>query len=111
MRVCAVAICVGTLLGGLVTPHCARAMPPQTRLSQDGQNGDLHRVEDTCWWWGTRWQYGWRGYGWYPCWDWTKPQPNVIPPEAVPEDAIVQSDSCVKRWRDSTGLWHSRNTC
>jgi hypothetical protein len=114
MRICVVAICVGILVGELFAPRHATAMLPQTRLSAIGKNDNLQRVEDTCWWWGTRWQYGWRGYGWYPCWDWTKPQPNVVAPETVPESAVEQSEvqeSCIKRWRDNAGLWHARRIC
>jgi hypothetical protein len=67
-------------------------------------------VSDTCWWWGTRWQYGWRGYGWYTCWDEAKPFPTQISPEAIPQEALVP-ESCVKTWRDRTGKQRSRTVC
>jgi hypothetical protein len=90
--------------------YLAAAMPVPTRLSTNGDLANLQRIEDTCWWWGARWQYGWRGYAWYPCWDWTKPFPNdVVTPEAVPESAVQQA--CIKRWRDRNGMWHAQYIC
>src|ERR1700751_4262560 len=87
----------------------ATAMPAQTRLNLVGID-NLRRIEDTCWWWGARWQYSWRGYAWYPCWDWTKPFPNdVVTPEMVPGSAVQQA--CIRRWRDRTGLWHAQYVC
>lgn len=80
------------------------AMPAQIKLGLLKGTDNLQHVEDTCWWWGTRWQYGWRGYGWYPCWDWTKPFPDAVAREAVPESAIMRP--CIKRWRDDSGKWH-----
>ena len=77
---------------------------------------------DDCWWWGLRWQYGWRGYGWYPCWSEARPvapaivapqalPPPLVVPEAVPPDDAVTADTCVQRWHDRDGHWHTRRIC
>jgi hypothetical protein len=67
---------------------------------------------DTCWWWGTRWQYGWRGYGWYACFEQPRPAaPVAIAPESVPQDAIVMPDPCLRTWRDKSGKVRSRRIC
>ena len=100
---------VGVLPGPFQALQSAAAMPALLR-QETGSEGLFQRVEDTCWWWATRWQYGWNGYGWYPCWDWVKPQPTVVAPEMVPEDAL-EPQPCVKRWRDPSGLWHARRVC
>jgi hypothetical protein len=69
-------------------------------------------IEDTCWWWGLRWQYGWRGYGWYPCVDWPKPLlPSAISPEASPPVDAPPPETCVQTWRDAAGNTHSRRQC
>lgn len=102
------AIFIALLVADVCAPHRAVAAPAQNGLKK--RIDDFQLVEDTCWWWGLRWQYGWRGYGWYACWDWVKPQPTVIAPEAVPEDALT-AQSCVRRWRDSSGNWHARRVC
>ena len=91
-------------------PQHALAAPTPSRLHAPSSIGHFQLVEDTCWWWGTRWQYGWRGYGWYPCWDWTKPQPTVIAPEEVPADAAT-TRGCVQSVRDPSGNVHSRRVC
>jgi hypothetical protein len=108
-RLGAICTCV-LLLNGLFSSQRTEAMPAEIKLRTIHGIDNLQRVEDTCWWWGTRWQYGWRGYGWYPCWDWPKPLPNVIAPEAVPDSALTRPP-CVKRWRDGAGIWHAQNTC
>ena len=105
-----VAIFVGGLLAGFEKPRSAVAAPTLGRLGFLGSVDHFELVEDTCWWWGMRWQYGWRGYGWYPCWDWVKPQPTVIAPEEVPVDAL-KGQQCVKSWRDPSGDWHTRRIC
>jgi hypothetical protein len=87
----------------------AAAMPFALNLNAGAEN--IYRVEDTCWWWGTRWHYGWRGYGWYSCWDWPKPGPTVVAPEAVPDEARPAIESCVQAWRDAGGYRHRRRTC
>jgi hypothetical protein len=84
------------------------AVPFRGNVIRSADN--LDRVSDNCWWWGTRWQYGWRGYGWYPCWDWPKPSPTVVAPEAVPNPASV-TESCEKSWRDAAGHRHWRRMC
>jgi len=85
-------------------------MTPQTNLNAVGGLESVQRVEDTCWWWGTRWQYGWRGYGWYPCWDSPNPSPTVVAPEALPE-SLAGRDECIKKSRDSAGMWHAQKVC
>ena len=75
------------------------------------ETGSVQFVADTCWWWGTRWQFGWRGYGWYACWDEVKPSaPTAIAPEAVPDGAMLP-ESCVRSRRDKSGHLHSHNIC
>jgi hypothetical protein len=73
-------------------------------------NSDFHRVDDTCWWWATRWQFGWRGYGWYPCWERPGPAPDAIAAEAAPA-ATSPTESCARSWRDASGYRHSRRIC
>jgi hypothetical protein len=109
MRVCVTFILTASFVAGLHSPLQAIAAPAQNGIRTAGHNGYFRLVEDTCWWWGTRWQYGWRGYGWYPCWDWTKPQPTVIAPGEVPPGALT--DQCVQNWRDAAGNWHARKLC
>jgi hypothetical protein len=104
-----IAICVAAIYT-IDACNDAFAAPARSVPQTSGRIGHIQLVEDTCWWWGTRWQYGWRGYGWYPCWDWPKPQPTVISPEAVPEDALT-AQPCVRSWRDPSGNWHSRRVC
>jgi len=97
----------GLLLGLSYGP--VNAWPAHGRLGLDRTS--FQRASDNCWWWGTRWQYGWRGYGWYACWDEAKPTaPTVMAPEAVPESAVVP-ESCVKTWRDKSGNLRSRRVC
>jgi len=104
------AVCVTLFLTvDAVKPPGALAMPAQGQLRSLGGVSNVLRVEDTCWWWGVRWQYGWRGYGWYPCWDWVKPLPTEVAPEAVPQEAFAPL--CVQKWRDGEGKWHSRRVC
>ncbi len=71
---------------------------------------NTHSVSDTCWWWGTRWQYGWRGYGWYTCWDEVRPFPSEIAREAIPQSAS-EPVPCAKRRQDSTNKRHTRTVC
>jgi len=108
-------ICAATCIAAIVSLHAywlqgAVAMPAQRGLELLDKTGRALPIEDTCWWWGTRWQYGWRGYAWYPCFDWTKPFPTTVTPEAVPEDAL-SARKCVQKWQDQSGNWHSRQTC
>jgi hypothetical protein len=84
------------------------AVPFHGSLTTSTDN--LERAGDNCWWWGTRWQYGWRGYGWYPCWDWPKPAPTVVAPEATPDQAPV-TESCEQTWHDAAGRQHWRRMC
>jgi hypothetical protein len=86
----------------------AAGLPFRAGLPESADN--LQRVDDACWWWGTRWQYGWRGYGWYPCWDWPKPAPTAIAPEAAPDPAAI-TESCERTWRDAGGQQHRRRVC
>jgi hypothetical protein len=101
---------VSVLLVAAQQPAVAFAIPLGGGFSSAGERRDLRLIEDTCWWWGTRWQYGWRGYGWYPCWDWPKPMPSVIAPEAVPQPPL-SAEPCLQSARDSAGHWHSRRVC
>ena len=92
----------------------ALGAPGRAMLPSFSKLGKFQLVEDTCWWWGFRWQYGWRGYGWYPCWDWAKPLPTVVAPEETPPEAVsppALPESCVKRWRDDAGNWRARRVC
>jgi len=90
----------------------ANAWPVHTRVDTPSQHASVELVGDTCWWWGTRWQYGWRGYGWYWCWEQPRPAaPVAIAPESVPESAIVEPEPCVRTWRDKSGKLRSRRTC
>jgi hypothetical protein len=85
--------------------------PLQAGLERTVPRGDLTRASDDCWWWGLRWQYGWRGYGWYPCWSAARPlAPEVVAPEAVPPDAVT-ADECLQRWQDNRGKWKTRRVC
>jgi hypothetical protein len=118
MRTGVVATLVIALLFSVDAFTTVRAFggPVPAGLGHLGENMDVHRVDDTCWWWGTRWQYGWRGYGWYACWEWPKPQPTAIAPEATPEEAlpavpVVPAKPCVRKWQDSNGNWHSKRDC
>jgi hypothetical protein len=101
------------ILGGIISSgaYCAplRATPSFVL----GGASDLLPIDDSCLWWGTRWQYGWRGYGWYGCWEVTTPFPTVIAPEAIPPEAIEPGPpaQCTKRWRDDGGRWHVRRVC
>ncbi len=92
----------------------AWSMPIQAGWERTVHSGDLRRVSDfdeECWWWGVRWQFGWRGYGWYSCWDTAKPvAPQLVAPEAVPPDAVA-ADACWRRWQDNKGNWHKRRVC
>ncbi len=111
MRRCAcLVILVAIVVADVWAPHQAVAAPAGNGFQTSGRIDHFQLVEDTCWWWGTRWQYGWRGYAWYPCWDWTKPQPTVIAPEVVPEDAPT-APNCLRRWQDASGNWHLRRVC
>ena len=109
VRAC-VAVFFAFLMVDVWMPHQALAAPARNVLEAPGRSDHFQLVEDTCWWWGTRWQYGWRGYAWYPCWDWIKPQPTVIAPEEVPEDTL-KTPRCVQSWRDPSGNLHSRRIC
>ena len=103
-------VCVALFLvvGPVQSPR-APAAPAQAQFGPIDQTSNVVRVEDTCWWWATRWQYGWRGYGWYPCWDWVKPLPTEVAPEALPQEP--PEPPCVQKWRDDGGRWHSRRVC
>src|SRR5215467_16023634 len=90
----AIGLALGAVLAAAVLDRAA-ASPFRGGLSRGPDT--LRPVSDTCWWWGTRWQYGWRGYGWYPCWDWPKPAPTVIAPDAVP-DPTSPAEACVRVW-------------
>jgi hypothetical protein len=99
------------LCAGVLACGCAADRAPAMPLRSVPADASLVTpVSDTCWWWGTRWQYGWRGYGWYACWDEAKPFPTVVAPEAVPEQT-APPESCVKTWRDKSGKRHSRTIC
>ena len=71
------------------------------------------RPPDTCWWWGARWQYGWRGYGWYWCFEAPDSLDAAVMPKAQTnaETAATGSKSCVQRWRDEAGSQRSRRVC
>ena len=102
-----------TVFATAVMAPVARSAPIQAGAERAIRGSDLRRVSDSedCWWWGTRWQYGWRGYGWYLCSDPVKPvAPVVVAPEAVPPDAIT-TDACLQRWQDGKGNWHTRRVC
>jgi hypothetical protein len=106
--------CVAIGLSSMVTILAwgldpAEAMPYPSNPNAGTIN--IQRVDDTCWWWGTRWQFGWRGYGWYSCWEWPKPAPTAIAPEAVPEEALRAPDDCVQVWRDAAGHRRWRRVC
>jgi hypothetical protein len=101
-----IAVFVAFYIADIGALRYASAAPAPNALRALSHAGHFQLVEDTCWWWGTRWQYGWRGYGWYPCWDWTKPQPTIIAPEEVPPGALTTG--CVQTWRDASGALHSR---
>jgi hypothetical protein len=96
-------------------PERAWTAPLLVRTQFVGQHIAAQKVGDACDWWGTRWQFGWRGYGWYTCWELPKPFPTVIDPEVTPPEAaappLVVTKPCVKKWRDSDGNWHARRTC
>ena len=81
-----------------------------------GHNIALQEISDTCDWWGTRWQYGWRGYGWYLCWEQAKPFPTFIDPQETPAEAVRPApaavpQSCIKKRRDNDGKLHARRVC
>jgi hypothetical protein len=83
---------------------------------QHRQNIAPQQISDSCEWWGTRWQYGSRGYGFYPCWEQAKPLPTVIDPQETPLEAVQAApveipQKCIKRWRDSDGNLHARRVC
>jgi hypothetical protein len=103
------------IVGACVVSGDVRAVPAEKTIAHDMA---LQQVSDTCDWWGTRWQFGWRGYGWYACWDQAKPFPTFVdphesPPEALPPavEALQMQRNCVKKWRDSDGKLHARRTC
>jgi hypothetical protein len=104
------ALCVASAMMVLSVFHePAKAWPAGNRLSTE--RAPVQLVGDTCWWWGPRWQYGWRGYGWYTCWDEVKPMaPIAIAPEAIPENAALPR-SCLRTWRDEAGNLRSRRVC
>lgn len=105
-----VALCVAALLSSGVSNSTGFAAPARGGLGSLGQSGDILLVEDTCWWWGVRWQYGWRGYAWYPCWDWPKPQiPEAVAPEAMPYGTPPRQP-CSQKSRD-TDNGQSRREC
>jgi hypothetical protein len=104
------AILVSFLIADTYASQLVFAAPAINDRRASNSIDHFQLVEDTCWWWGTRWQYGWRGYGWYPCWDWTKPQPTVIAPDEVPADAATKQ-SCVQSVRDPSGNVRSRRVC
>src|SRR5215475_9091326 len=87
-----------------------RAVAVPFRGTLNAGDGVIRRIDDTCWWWGLRWQYGWRGYGWYPCWEWPKPAPTVIAPDAVPE-RTSPTEACLRVWHDASGYLHRRRIC
>jgi len=113
MRAMWFGICLGAiLLSAQFVSRPTLAIPAHGESDYGRNIRDVQLVEDTCWWWGLRWQYGWHGYGWYPCWDWTKPlAPSLIAPEASPPPETLPAESCVQRWRDEVGNWHTRNLC
>jgi hypothetical protein len=90
------------------TGSAARA--DQTRPSS---SADQTQQSDTCWWWGARWQYGWRGFGWYGCFEQAAPLPVVETLQAgtkVGEGAMGRR-SCMQRRRDEAGYRHPRRVC
>jgi len=98
----------------IVGAWCQRAdaWPARGDSNVDGRYAVVQLAGDTCWWWGPRWQYGWRGYGWYTCLDEAKPAaPVAIAPESVPEDAVVMPEPCLRTWRDKSGKLRSRRIC
>jgi hypothetical protein len=106
--------CIAVGLASMVVIEAiglGRAVAMPFALSPKAGADNIHRVDDTCWWWGTRWHYGSRGYGWYPCWDWLNPTPTAVAPEAVPDEAALATGSCVQTWRDAAGHRHRRRTC
>jgi hypothetical protein len=111
MRLCAcLAVVVALVVVEISEPHYAFAAPASIGLRTSSRTDHFQLVDDTCWWWGTRWQYGWRGYAWYPCWDWTKPQPTIMAPEDVPQDALT-APNCVRSRQAPSGDGHSRKVC
>src|SRR5215472_10292063 len=97
-------------------PNDARGVKLDTSVLSNRQYIAPQQISDTCDWWGARWQFGWRGYGWYACWEQAKPFPTFVdpqetPPEALPPPPEAAPQGCVKRWRDSEGKPHARRIC
>lgn len=87
------------------------AFPIRLAIDRLSKNSDITPVNDSCLWWGTRWQYGWRGYGWYTCWELPVPAPTVVAPEATPPE-VRQQQSCVsERRREAAGKKLARPDC
>ena len=97
-------------MGSLAPTTGSAARADQTR---PGSPADQTQQPDTCWWWGARWQYGWRGFGWYGCFERAAPLPIVETLQAgtkVDEGATGRRP-CMGRRRDEAGYRHSRRVC
>lgn len=100
------------LSAGAVGLYVGRANAWPAGNAIESPRAFIQLVDDKCWWWGTRWQYGWRGYGWYACWDEAKPAaPVAIAPETVPDDAVILPEPCLRTWHDKSGNVRSRRVC
>jgi hypothetical protein len=111
----ATAVVVAILTAAALLSNNSHAMPPNWLSKLNMQQIALQQVDERCDWWGTRWQFGWRGYGFYACWEQAKPLPSFIEPQKVPPEAqspvAEELPSCVKKWRDTDGKWHARRIC
>jgi hypothetical protein len=99
---------MGSLAPNGNTGSAARA--DQTRPSS---SADQTQQSDTCWWWGARWQYGWRGFGWYGCFEQAAPLPVVETLQAGIKagEGATGRRSCMPRLREEAGYRHSRRVC
>ena len=93
------------------TAPAAWSAPLAANLQRTFPRGEFQRVSDDCWWWGVRWQFGWRGIWLVSLLDTVKPlAPAVVAPEAVPPGAVA-ANACVQWRRDGAGRWHTHRVC
>jgi hypothetical protein len=104
---------VALLSMGSLAPNGTAGSAARADQTRPSSSADQTQQPDTCWWWGARWQYGWRGFGWYGCFEQAVPLPVVETLQAGTKvDATATGPgSCMRRWRDKAGYWRARRVC
>jgi hypothetical protein len=104
---------VALLSMGSLVPDGSSGSAARADQIRPSSSADQTQQPDTCWWWGARWQYGWRGFGWYGCFEQAAPLPVVetLQTGTKVDEGATGRRSCMRRRRDGAGYRHSRRVC